>query len=54
LLQIFRLLLAGGILLLWVCWKMWLELHETHDCRSGRGSMLVQSPVNSRRFRPQP
>ena len=54
LLQIFRLLLAGGVLLLWVCWKMWLELHETHDCRNGRSSMLVQSPVNSRRFRPQP
>jgi YjbE family integral membrane protein len=25
-LQIFGLLLAGGILLLWVCWKMWREL----------------------------
>jgi YjbE family integral membrane protein len=34
LLAIVGLLLAGGILLLWVCWKMWLELragaHE-HD-----------------------
>jgi YjbE family integral membrane protein len=27
LLQIVGLLLAGGILLLWVCWKMWRELH---------------------------
>ncbi len=26
-LQIVSLLLAGGILLLWVCWKMWRELH---------------------------
>jgi YjbE family integral membrane protein len=26
LLQIVGLLLAGGILLLWVCWKMWREL----------------------------
>jgi len=26
LLQIIGLLLAGGILLLWVCWKMWREL----------------------------
>jgi predicted tellurium resistance membrane protein TerC len=25
-LQIVGLLLAGGILLLWVCWKMWREL----------------------------
>jgi YjbE family integral membrane protein len=27
LLQIVGLLLAGGILLLWICWKMWRELH---------------------------
>src|ERR1700745_4278051 len=26
LLQVLGLLLAGGILLLWVCWKMWREL----------------------------
>ena len=26
-LQIVGLLFAGGILLLWVCWKMWRELH---------------------------
>src|ERR687893_1036489 len=26
LLQIVGLLLAGGVLLLWVCWKMWREL----------------------------
>ena len=33
LLQIIGLLLAGGILLLWVCWKMWRELRATsrHD-----------------------
>jgi YjbE family integral membrane protein len=33
LLQILGLLLVGGILLLWVCWKMWRELRsgETHD-----------------------
>ena len=35
LLQIIGLLLAGGLLLLWVCWKLWREL------RSGR---LVDSP----------
>src|SRR6516164_8693333 len=29
LLQVLGLLLAGGILLLWVCWKMWRELHTT-------------------------
>src|SRR5215213_10097760 len=26
LLQVVGLLLAGGLLLLWVCWKMWREL----------------------------
>ena len=29
LLQIVGLLLAGGILLLWVCWKMWRELRTS-------------------------
>jgi YjbE family integral membrane protein len=28
LLQVVGLLLAGGILLLWVCWKMWRELRD--------------------------
>lgn len=28
LLEVIGLLLAGGILLLWVCWKMWRELQE--------------------------
>jgi YjbE family integral membrane protein len=31
LLQIVGLLLAGGILLLWVCWKMWRELRTSHS-----------------------
>lgn len=33
LLAIVGLLLAGGVLLLWVCWKMWREIREqaTHD-----------------------
>jgi len=33
LLALVGLLLAGGVLLLWVCWKMWRELREaaTHD-----------------------
>lgn len=30
LLQVVGLLLAGGVLLLWVCWKMWRELRTTH------------------------
>jgi len=31
LLQIVGLLLAGGVLLLWVCWKMWRELRTGHE-----------------------
>jgi YjbE family integral membrane protein len=31
LLAVTGLLLAGGILLLWVCWKMWRELRAGHD-----------------------
>lgn len=31
LLQIVGLLLAGGLLLLWVCWKMWRELRVSSD-----------------------
>ena len=31
LLAIVGLLLAGGILLLWVCWKMWRELSTSHS-----------------------
>jgi len=30
LLAIVGLLLAGGLLLLWVCWKMWRELRSSH------------------------
>jgi YjbE family integral membrane protein len=31
LLAIIGLLLAGGVLLLWVCWKMWRELRTSHN-----------------------
>jgi YjbE family integral membrane protein len=36
LLQIIGLLLAGGILLLWVCWKMWRELQASHQQHQAR------------------
>ena len=45
LLQIIGLLLAGGVLLLWVCWKMWRELRTSHrteiaeSCRPQARSM---------------
>lgn len=31
LLSVIGLLLAGGVLLLWVCWKMWRELRTPHE-----------------------
>jgi YjbE family integral membrane protein len=50
LMQIVGLLLAGGILLLWVCWKMWRELrasanetaagHEAGDAQAPRKTLL--------------
>lgn len=41
LLAIVGLLLAGGLLLLWVCWKMWRELREqaTHDQAEAEAEM---------------
>jgi len=46
LLEIVGLLLAGGILLLWVCWKMWRELHgpgaEDTEAALMKGDARVQ------------
>src|SRR6185369_8518939 len=50
LLQVIGLLLAGGILLLWVCWKMWRELREqaAHSSQlafgHGGGSSAAPAP----------
>ena len=63
LLQIVGLLLAGGILLIWVCWKMWRELRLSHRTRKmrrhpdGAESPLarqgrLQRPVNPSLRRP--
>jgi YjbE family integral membrane protein len=55
LLQTIGLLLAGGILLLWVCWKMWRELRLSHAAAKSElplnrdsGSSLV-SPASPRK-----
>jgi len=51
LLQIIGFLLAGGILLLWVCWKMWRELGTTtlavgaatlDDCHINRDGTIAR------------
>ena len=48
LLAIVGLLLAGGLLLLWVCWKMWRELREqaTHDQAEARAEMEAALSVH--------
>ena len=42
LLAIAGLLLAGGILLLWVCWKMWRELRHGHGEQAGAEAISGQ------------
>jgi YjbE family integral membrane protein len=45
LLQIIGLLLAGGLLLLWVCWKLWRELRGgrlTHDVEEQLASQALE------------
>lgn len=48
LLAVVGLLLAGGLLLLWVCWKMWRELREqaTHDQAEARAEMEAALSVH--------
>lgn len=48
LLGITGLLLAGGILLLWVCWKMYRELREGHGAQTEEAvEALANSDLNS-------
>lgn len=47
LLAIVGLLLAGGILLLWVCWKMWRELRTSHADEEEATEALSNSDLNS-------
>jgi YjbE family integral membrane protein len=47
LLGIVGLLLAGGILLLWVCWKMWRELRSGHDDTNRAEEALADVDLNA-------
>ena len=47
LLQIVGLLLAGGILLLWVCWKMWRELRTPHAEEEAAAEALADADLNA-------
>src|ERR687894_1877141 len=46
LLQIVGLLLAGGVLLLWVCWKMWRELRTSHSEEHAAEEALEGHDIN--------
>jgi YjbE family integral membrane protein len=45
LLQVIGLLLAGGMLLLWVCWKMWRELY-TSTAQGHADEIVVDYDIN--------
>jgi YjbE family integral membrane protein len=47
LLQIIGLLLAGGILLLWVSWKMWRELRVSRDVELQAAEALTASDIDA-------
>jgi len=48
LLQVVGLLLAGGILLLWVCWKMWRELRNgAHQDETEATEALTDVDINA-------
>lgn len=47
LLAIVGLLLAGGVLLLWVCWKMWRELQAGHGDENAAQEALTGQDLNA-------
>jgi YjbE family integral membrane protein len=47
LLLIIGLLLAGGILLLWVCWKMWRELRTSAEEAQDAAEALADQDLNA-------
>jgi YjbE family integral membrane protein len=47
LLQIVGLLLAGGLLLLWVCWKMWRELRTSHEAENAAAEAIANFDINA-------
>ncbi|MFZ5750687.1 MAG: TerC family protein [Pseudomonadota bacterium] len=46
-LQVVGLLLAGGILLLWVCWKMWRELRNGHEAGVAAEEALTDTDIDA-------
>ncbi len=58
LLQLIGLMLAGGLLLLWVCWKMWRELRSGQEHEEEHAGELLEeaaggSPASANGGRPR-
>ena len=53
LLGVIGLLLAGGILLLWVCWKMWRELRAQGRAARDAGETALEGGVTPRTAAPK-
>jgi YjbE family integral membrane protein len=47
LLQVVGLLFAGGLLLMWVCWKMWRELRTSHDTENNGVEAFSDYDINA-------
>ena len=47
LLRLVGLLFAGGLLLLWVCWKMWRELRASVEHEQGADDALIGYDINA-------
>src|SRR5262249_62333292 len=47
LLKVVGLLFAGGLLLLWVCWKMWRELRTSHDTENDGVEAFSDYDINA-------
>jgi YjbE family integral membrane protein len=47
LLEIIGLLLAGGVLLLWVCWKMWRELRTSPEHHQNAKAALNDQDIKA-------
>ncbi|WP_315927957.1 TerC family protein [Mesorhizobium sp. SP-1A] len=54
LLAILGLVLVGGILLLWVCWKMWRELRTSHDDEREATEALSYADTDGKAARKRP
>jgi YjbE family integral membrane protein len=48
-LDVVGLVLVGGFLLLWVCWKLWREIHLAAEARHALGAAATPSQIDQHR-----